>query len=171
MSDEIWKDVIEFPELFMVSSHGRVWSKRSSRILKQTKLKTGYLTIASKIGGRTGRNICKRVHRWAAEAFIPNPESKPFVNHKDGDKENNHIDNLEWCTAAENTSHAYSMGLISSAVGEDVGSSKLTNHDVTMIRQLYAEGSHTHRSLGERFGVCHTVVGRIIKRTAWAHIA
>lgn len=90
---------------------GQVLSKRTNKILKQSISKTGYYTIATKIGGRNGISKCFKVHRWIAEIFIPNDLNKPFINHKDGNKLNNSIDNLEWVTNSENVKHAYSIGL------------------------------------------------------------
>ena len=111
MEKEEYRDVVGFEDYFQISNLGNVFSKRSNRILKQTKSKTGYWTFATKIGGRNGTNHCFRVHRLVAGAFIPNPENKPFVNHIDGCKTNNILSNLEWVTASENTVHAWSTGL------------------------------------------------------------
>lgn len=109
---EVWKDVVGFESLFLVSNFGEVYSKRSSKILKQNLHSNGYFTIATKIGGRKGKSICFKVHRLVAEAFLLNIENKPFVNHIDGVKTNNNLNNLEWCTAKENTKHAILTGLI-----------------------------------------------------------
>ena len=110
---EVWKDVVGYEEFFKVSNLGNVYSKRSGKILKQNLHPNGYYTIATKIGGRCGKNICFKVHRLVAKAFIQNVYDKPYVNHIDGVKTNNTIGNLEWCTAKENTHHAIANGLIS----------------------------------------------------------
>lgn len=85
------------------------------------------MTIATKVGGK---NICFKVHRLVAEAFIPNPGRKPEVNHKDGNKANNRIENLEWCTNKENISHAIDYGLIVGKRGIDNCNAKLTMEQV-----------------------------------------
>ena len=112
--EEIWKDIENYNGLYQVSNHGRVKSLErkvpnqnriySERILKPEKPKCGYLYCALCKDG-FARHI--RVHRLVAFAFIPNPYNKPQVNHKDGNKQNNSADNLEWCTNSENVSHSY----------------------------------------------------------------
>lgn len=100
--DEVWKAIPEFPT-YEVSNFGQVRSSR--KILKPYKNHKGYLRVDI-----FGRNY--RVHRLVAETFLPNPENKPQVNHKDGDKSNNCLYNLEWCTQEENISHAFKLNLI-----------------------------------------------------------
>ena len=116
--EEMWKDVIGYEGVYQVSDLGRV-----RRILKDRRSpefhylhenynsKCGYGKLALK------GNI-KLLHRIVALAFIPNPENKPQVNHKDGDKHNNCASNLEWVTAKENAIHAYRTGLLDQAIGE-----------------------------------------------------
>lgn len=103
--EEIWKDVIGYEDYFRVSNLGRVFGKRSGKVLKQYTYQNNRKAIASKIGGRGGMNVRFMVHRIVAEAFIPNPENKPEVNHKDCDPANNEVDNLEWVTREENITH------------------------------------------------------------------
>ena len=112
--EEAWKSIKDYEGLYEVSNMGRVrslgrWvndngSKRwvKGRILKPADAGKGYLYVNLR-NGLKGKNF--KVHRLVAEAFVPNPENKPQVNHKDLDKQNNRADNLEWVDAFKNQRH------------------------------------------------------------------
>ena len=113
--DEIWKPVKEFEDRYLISSYGRVMSLQTNAGKAIQRLKTLspsrnglYLDVQLFI---KDVNYHKAVHRLVAEAFLVNPAGKPFVNHKDGNKLNNHVENLEWCTCQENIQHAWDTGL------------------------------------------------------------
>lgn len=109
-----WKDIQGYEGLYQVSNLGEVRSlkykgRNNIKILKGASDKDGYRRVAL-----FDKEKCRkeyRIHRLVAEAFIPNPENKPQVNHIDGNKINNKSDNLEWATQEENMQHAYKMGL------------------------------------------------------------
>lgn len=99
---ENWKDICGFEGLYQISDYGRIKSIRRNKILTSSIHKKGYLHCGLfKEGKRTQRFI----HRMVAEAFIPNPENKPCINHKDCNPANNKVENLEWCTHKENNHH------------------------------------------------------------------
>lgn len=106
---EIWKDIKEYEGLYQISNLGNVKSLKRNKLLKPIKDKDGYLCV-------TLYKMCKlkekKVHRLVAQTFILNPENKPQVNHIDGNKQNNVVNNLEWCTRLENIEHAWKIGLM-----------------------------------------------------------
>lgn len=106
---EIWRDIKGYEGKYQVSSWGRV--RGANGILTPYKTSKGYLKVGLCNGGRCSDK--KRVHRLVAAAFIPNPYGLPQVNHLDGNKENNSVTNLEWCTNQQNMNHARNLRLLS----------------------------------------------------------
>lgn len=110
-----------------------------------------------------------KIHRLMATTFIDNPDGLPQVNHKDGNKENNSVENLEWVTESQNTQHAWDNGLCSSRRGEHNGQHKLTQNDVDDIRRSYIKGNPVFggTALAEKYGVSKTEISRIVNNTRW----
>lgn len=115
---EIWKDIGGYEGMYQVSSFGRVKSlerksQNTKRHIKEHFIKqfddtNGYLRFSM---FKNKKKVTLSIHRIVAETFIPNPNNYPCVNHKDGNKQNNCIENLEWCTYKYNTEHAWKTGL------------------------------------------------------------
>lgn len=110
--EEVWKDVVGYTGLYMVSNHGNVKSLRRNIVLRPTN-DEGYLKIKLQFNRKT-KSV--RVHRVVAFAFIPNPENKSQINHINGIKDDNRVENLEWCTNIENIAHARKNGLVPKTV-------------------------------------------------------
>ena len=125
LENEIWKPIKGFEGIYEVSNLGRVkslmrFSKKvihgnvfmtTECIMKTHMVNSGYMKVGLKLPGTRLAKQCT-IHRLVAIAFIPNPENKDQVNHIDGIKTNNTIDNLEWVTRSENQIHAIQMGLV-----------------------------------------------------------
>lgn len=176
---EIWKDIAGYEGLYQVSNLGRVKSferrwrtgknnniKRKHKemiISKSKQIKSYHVVTLYKNNIQTQ----KGVHRLVAKAFIPNPENKPQVNHKDGNKLNNHINNLEWVTIKENMRHAAINGL--KAKGEKNGNSKLTRKDVIEIKKMLKKGI-LQREIAEIYNVDRTAISLIKRNRNWKHV-
>lgn len=106
--NKMWKTIKAFP-LYEVSLVGEIRNKRTKRHLK-TRVLRSYESVGL-IEEETGIQRTAFVHRCVASAFLDNPNNLPTINHKDGNKLNNHVDNLEWCTYSQNLIHAYATGL------------------------------------------------------------
>lgn len=180
---EEWFDIVGFEGLYQVSDLCRIRSldrkcisvKKNGdcfyrflkgKIMGQTIEKDFYLRInLTDINKKTNRFAS---HRLLAIAAIPNPENKPEVNHKDGIKWNNCIDNLEWVTDLENVAHAIENGLIISQKGEKHGCSKLTEKEVLEIRAIGK--SMLQKDIAILYNVDRTTITNILSRKTWNHL-
>lgn len=151
---------------YQVDETGKIYGKNGVE-LKQRLNADGYpvLTLGNARGG--GRRNA-RVHRIVCEAFVPNPEGKPEVNHIDGVKTNNNVSNLEWATRSEQMLHAHRMGLKSLA-GTKNGRAKLSEPDVLEIRRLYAEGWKVFE-IRDKFGRGWSTIYNVLIRNTWNNI-
>lgn len=138
-------------EFYEVSNLGRV--RHDGRILSGSIQSDGYIRVNIR-----GKSYPK--HRVVAEAFIDNPENKPFVNHIDGNKQNNQVDNLEWCTQSENVKHAYENNIAPKGLSTYKG--KFTDEEREDIKRCYDTGLFSRRQLAEKYNVSHTCINDII---------
>ncbi|MDH1824611.1 NUMOD4 domain-containing protein [Delftia tsuruhatensis] len=173
---EIWKPVAGFEDQYEVSNLGSVRtigrfvaargdSKRwlPTRLMRSHVTYRGYAQLMFKVGRK---NIHQLVHRLVAIAFVSGRDQGPQVNHIDGNKLNNRADNLEWCTSAENCSHARAENLYEQARGERGANAKLTNTEVLVIRSRLALGE-THTAISKDYAVSRTVITRIASGARW----
>lgn len=123
-----------------------------------------------KPNGYIGLSINKKhylLHRLVAQAFIPNPENKPQVNHKDGNPTNNTVGNLEWATSHENMLHK--CRVLKKTIGETNWASKLKSSQIPEIRRLISIGVND-REIGDMFGVSFTAIRYVRKGWTWIHV-
>ena len=171
---EIWKDVVGYENLFSVSNTGKIFSKRTNKVLKQNPVSAGYNACMTRIGGRKGICVCLRAHREVAKAFIPNPQGLPFVNHIDGNKLNNCVGNLEWVTPRENIVHAIETGLMTTdhLLEYSKLNRKFSEDDVRYIRLNFKARDREFgaRALAREFDTFHSTIMKIIKFERYAEI-
>lgn len=179
---EIWKNVPGMEGLYQVSNFGRIKSlartiQRNNKgtlhtkehFVKGSKDTKGYLQLDAKIDGK---RVLKFIHRIVAEAFLDNTENLEQVNHKDGNKLNNCVENLEWVTCKDNIHHAWNNGLNRPQKGEKHANHKLTEEQVAFIKEHYKKGNKEFgaSALAKRFNVTKTPIVLIVKGKAWKHI-
>lgn len=179
---EIWKPVKDFEGMYEVSNTGKVKSiKRSittssgrilpipERILSGSKDTKGYLQVEFK---KNGKRHIYFTHRLVAEAFLELKEGKNQVNHKDGNKLNNSVENLEWVTCQENIIHAWKNNLNKPFLGEKHPNHKLTEDEVRFIKTNYKPRDREFgaNALARRFGVSVSPICEIVNNKRWTHI-
>lgn len=177
---EIWKDVLGYEGLYSVSNLGRIkaYYRRvdsgkchrewKEHILYCAKDGCGYYRTNL---AKNGHNHTVKVHRIVAQAFLPNPDNLPEVNHKNGDKTDNRVENLEWCTRSYNIKHSIDLGLKTKLFknGSKNVSAKLSDEDVDWIRNHY---KHRDKEFGiskiaKKFNVNRATIGRIVNNHTW----
>mgnify|MGYP003428123665 CR=1 FL=1 len=160
---EVWKDVKGYEGLYKISNLGRVKNKYDNFV--KGNVIRGYVRISLS----KNRNVkTTSIHRLVAEAFIPNPENKPYVNHINCDKTNNVVTNLEWCTQLENIQHCIKNG-IKNDFGENSKRHKLTFKDVEFIRNNYKarDKQFGARVLAKQFNVSEREIYRVLEKSVF----
>ena len=155
-------------ERYFVSDEGDVFSfYKNGRVRKLNPRKNskGYLYVNL---SKDGYYKSKSVHKLVAESFLEEKCAKDVVNHKDGNKLNNKLLNLEFVSMSENSKHAFENNLASNRKGEDCNLSKLTEKQVNEIRSL--KGKFTHKEISEKFNISRSTIRQIMNRTLWKHI-
>jgi hypothetical protein len=171
---EIWKAIPGFEGRYEISNLGRVKSlPRSGTKGGIRKLRSNQVYLRVYFHGTKGMAsmVEKYIHRLVAEAFVPNPEDKPEVNHKNGIKSQNNAENLEWVTKSENILHSYRV-LGRKPVkcrGSKSGRAKLTEQQIPEIRRFLKLG-FTNARIGSMFGVSENTISFIKNRKSWTHV-
>lgn len=178
MQDEIWKDVDGYDGKYQVSNHGNMrmiivyrCPRRprppATKPMKNNTHNLGYKRIGLRKNGKTKNWY---IHQLVARAFIPNPLSKPEVNHIDCNKANNHISNLEWCTKKENMRHRKLMGLYDTQPkGSSHPGSKLIESDIPKMRALRTLGV-PGEIIAAAFNISEGTLYSSIRGETWKHI-
>lgn len=165
MAGEIWKPISINPK-YAVSSYGKIKRLDTEKILQTICKSAKYNQINLLVNGK--RKTLK-VHWLVTEAFLGKRPNNLETNHKDGNKRNNHINNLEYVTSSENNRHAYKTGLKKPTpprLGEACNKAKLKKQDVIIIKKLRKRG-HTTVALGKMFGVSHSAISLIVNNKNW----
>lgn len=183
--EEVWKDIVGYEGYYQISSYGRVKSlprqivyfafgktqirMQKGRILKQSTCSSGYPIVHLYLDSER-QNVM--VHRLVAIHFLEPVEGREFVNHKDGDKENNNVANLEWVTKSENTQHAINSGLLLNH-GENSYLSKLTEDQVKEVISLRKFGKRKYlaKDIAARYGLSERYVSELgVTTVKWARL-
>lgn len=173
---EIWVDVEGYEGRYQISNFGnvkrmemiflRAYNKYVKRgeLLKLRTEKTGYVRVTL---GKNGKQKIYYVHRLVAKHFKEKKEIHTQVNHIDGDKENNHADNVEWCTPSENTKHAYDTGLKVARTGTNSKLSKLNEEQVMDVKRSYKPYKVSMEYLAKKYGVSKQTICCILHRKTY----
>jgi|SRR6185369_12819676 len=170
----IWKDIPGYNGRYKASDQGEILSinwrntrgyMRKGKIMKQSHESNGYLHL-----NMVTENGSKLVlaHRLIAETFLAPVEGKIFVNHKNGIKHDNRVENLEWCTKSENSKHSFSIG-IQDNKGVNHPSARFNNEQITEMREKHSNGISAYK-ISKEYKMSYTNAKDIVSRRTWSHI-
>lgn len=153
--------VIKRKQVVTIRSNGRILRKKE-RVLKVETSQKGYKIVAL---CRNGIRKTKPIHRLVAITYLPNPKKLKEVNHKNGIKSDNRVENLEWCTRQQNIKHAYTLGLRNHR-GENNSNAKLTRDEVETIREMASNGVCS-KAISVGYNISMSSVYNIISKRTW----
>lgn len=161
----MWKQIKNFD--YEINKEGIIRRISNQRIKKSIIRKDGYIGIQLYISKTKHQTF--QLHRLLAEAFIPNPNNKPCINHIDSNRSNNNLNNLEWATYSENALHGNRYGKMSTK-GERNGFSKLTEKDILEIRELRKTKNISYSKIAKLYNVSNSCISGILLNINWKHI-
>lgn len=174
---EEWKEVDNYEGIYFVSNYGNVKSvdhypenrtgRQTGRVLKQTLCYKGYLRVGLSLNKK---KFITGAHRLVAKAFIPNLNNYPQVNHINGVKNDNRVENLEWCTNSQNQIHAVKNGLCNPNHGDRHHMSKLKNEDVIKYREQYETIGINQQDLAKKHSISVTAINNMLRRKTYIKI-
>lgn len=161
-------DVLSVSRIILSKDHNDKPTKAivDEKILKSKIEKTGYVSVTVK---DRDRRMTFRVHKLVAQAFIPNPENKPQINHINGIKTDNRVENLEWCTQVENAKHAVATGLNTPTIGTRHWNHKHSEEDALLVKTEY-EGGMSRKQISKKYGYEYVFVYNVTSGQRWKHI-
>jgi len=179
MNSEKWKDIKNYEGYYQVSNKGKVrgvarlingGGSQNKRFIKEKVLKNhvkqnGYCQVRLTKDGISKDFL---VHRLVAISFKGTIEGSPHVNHIDGNKQNNKLDNLEWCNTFENMQHAFDIGLVDNR-GIKSPNNKYSEAQILLVKKLLQEG-HSNVTISKMTGVNRTTVYRVKIGKQWSHL-
>lgn len=162
MIEEIWKDVVGYEGFYEVSNLGNVRRKGKANNLKGRIHRDGYMLLVLCVNCK-GKSF--QVHRLVASAFIVNRKNREQVNHKNGIKSDNRLENLEWATRSENAIHAHKIGLIPRA-----NNSKISKSDAIDIKLNCGKAGLDRKHFAKKYNISVANVGYIITVKRWVNL-
>ena len=158
----------ELKDYYTVNTNGEFFSDNCGKMKTRNRAGTDYQIINFSTVDNKKRTF--RAHRLVMMAFKPVENMENLqVNHIDGNKQNNKLDNLEWCTPSENQKHAFKMGLQKARTGEKSNLSKLTEQDVKKVFELMSQGL-TQKEIGNILGCSDSNISAILRGKSWKQV-
>lgn len=164
---KVFNDIPGYEGKYAICEYGHVFSYKTNKILStgySCPNKKGYLQVV--LDGKT-----QKVHKLVAKTYLDAEWTEKLeINHRDGNRFNNHYSNLEFVTHLNNMRHAQIMGLVSQSRGQNHGHSKLTETEVLEIRRLRKQENLSYEKIAQKFPVNRHTIGDICRRITWTHI-